>query len=447
MAFLIEIGPGKIAPGDQRCAGGPEESRSNISESADGRNLPHGVDFVFCKEDIVVIEALERRGTRKRGRDDSRNRRQLVQHRVLHAHHLFRLLHLRFGNRDAQHLEFFGIRESRLDVSQGLKGANHQAGTDKQHQRQRHLHDHQRIARAMPFAAGAEGTSARSQRSGQMWSRVFQDGDRSEQQAREHGHSQRKNEDNGIDSDFGQTRQSRGSFGGQDSNGSVGQPQAQNPAHDSQSQALHQHFARDSSPPGAERGPDREFLLAALGANQQQIRDVRAGDEQNQPDGSHQHPQHGADVPHHLLLQGLEFGTEAGILKQSAVETRRRGPSFDPDPQHASNVGIGLLHGDAGLQARYALIAEIPQKHFVAIESMRKNQFRVVVQEPEILRHHPDDRARLRVHIQVAPDNGFISSETAQPIPVGQNHRVGRTGRVVGLGEPAAHGRLHSHRL
>ena len=47
---------------------------------------------------------------------------------------------------------------------------------------------------------------------------------------------------------------------------------------------------------GAEREANRQFLLARLGAHEEQVRDVRAGDEQDEADGAEQNPQHVADV-------------------------------------------------------------------------------------------------------------------------------------------------------
>ena len=215
-------------------------------------------------------------------------------------------------------LEFFGMRESGLNVPQSLKRPNHQAGTDQQHQRQRHLNDHQGVARAMPFPALADGPPTPPSAAATCAPAYFSTGIRPNSRPANRETPSVNASTEGIDSDFGQTRQRRGTFGDQDSNGGVRQPQAQNAAEDSQGQAFDQHFARDSPPAGAERGPDRQFLLAAFGAHQQQIRDVRAGDQQHQPDGSHQHPQHRPDVSHDFLLQRLELGSEARILKNSA---------------------------------------------------------------------------------------------------------------------------------
>ena len=46
--------------------------------------------------------------------------------------------------------------EAGRHVHQCAKGANHQSGANQQNQRQRHLHNHQGLACAVPFAALAQ---------------------------------------------------------------------------------------------------------------------------------------------------------------------------------------------------------------------------------------------------------------------------------------------------
>ena len=53
-----------------------------------------------------------------------------------------------------------GSREARLHGSQRQKRADHQPGAHQQHERERHLHDDQRVARAVPLAALARRAAA-----------------------------------------------------------------------------------------------------------------------------------------------------------------------------------------------------------------------------------------------------------------------------------------------
>ena len=64
---------------------------------------------------------------------------------------------------------------------------------------------------------------------------------------------------------------------------------------------LGQHLAHDPPLPRAERRADRELAVAAGGAHQQQVGDVRAGDEQHEQDAALQHVQRRADIADQLV--------------------------------------------------------------------------------------------------------------------------------------------------
>ena len=127
-----------------------------------------------------------------------------------------------------QDLDLFGVRESRLHAAQMLKRANHQAGADQQHQRERHLHHDQRVARAMALPACAERAADAAQRGRDTGARVFQDRDDAEERAREQRHTEGERQHQRIDSDFVQPRQRVRTFRDQDPQGGI--RQARDPA-------------------------------------------------------------------------------------------------------------------------------------------------------------------------------------------------------------------------
>ena len=106
-----------------------------------------------------------------------------------------------------QDLDLFGVRESRLHAAQLLKRANHQAGADEQHERERHLHDDQRVARPMALPALAGRSADTPQRRRDTGSCVFQDRYDPEERAREQRHTEGERQHERIDSDFAQPRQ------------------------------------------------------------------------------------------------------------------------------------------------------------------------------------------------------------------------------------------------
>src|SRR4029453_12196214 len=90
----------------------------------------------------------------------------LVEDVVPHPHGARWLLGDGFRDGGAYDVDLFRLRESWLHGAQLLKRANHQASTDQQHERERDLHDDERVARPMAFAGLAEGAADGPQRSG-----------------------------------------------------------------------------------------------------------------------------------------------------------------------------------------------------------------------------------------------------------------------------------------
>ena len=80
-----------------------------------------------------------------------------------------------------------------------------------------------------------------------------------------------------------------------------GQAQAGGAAEEAEQQALDQHLARQAAAAGADGGADGELLGPPLGPDQQQVGDVGAGDQQDDPDRRHHHPQALADVADEIV--------------------------------------------------------------------------------------------------------------------------------------------------
>ena len=74
-------------------------------------------------------------------------------------------------------------------------------------------------------------------------------------------------------------------------------------AQDAERDAFEQQLTGNPSRAGAERGTNRQFLLPRLGSHEEQVRDVRARDEEDQPDRPHQDPQHRSHVADEIVLE------------------------------------------------------------------------------------------------------------------------------------------------
>ena len=95
----------------------------------------------------------------------------------------------------------------------------------------------------------------------------------------------------------------------------------------------------------AERGADRELLLPRLRSREQQVGEVRAGDEQHEPDGALQDPQRRRHVADDVVLERVvPQPVRRGVRH---VRVRRDGL---PLAQHAVEVVSGLGERHVGLQ-------------------------------------------------------------------------------------------------
>ena len=82
----------------------------------------------------------------------------------------------------------------------------------------------------------------------------------------------------------------RGGDSDQQPDGGLGDAQAEHAAEQPQRDAFHQQLARDIAPSGSKRRTNRQLMLPAFDANQQQIGNVGAGDQKHDSNGPHQHP-------------------------------------------------------------------------------------------------------------------------------------------------------------
>ena len=116
--------------------------------------------------------------------------------------------------------------------------------------------------------------------------------------------------------------------------------ESEDATHHRQRHALGQQLPDDASAAGADGRAQRHFTLARRGAHQQQVRDVGAGDEQDEGDGGAQNEQRGPRAPDEHRLHPLE--TEAssvaeGVWKLGGVfRGRQLEPRLPLLERHAS---------------------------------------------------------------------------------------------------------------
>ena len=131
---------------------------------------------------------------------------------------------------------------------------------------------------------------------------------------------------------------------------------------------------------------------------------------------------------------GFSF-TSSNILALKPGNAGKRVRLIGNQPRH---VGGRLIERGARLQPRDAGEAEVAEVSLGAIELERKDQRRLLIEEPERVGQHADDLARLAVEHDAAPDRRRIGAEAGSPVAGHEDHGVGRARRVVLLREQAA---------
>ena len=228
------------------------------------------------------------------------------------------IAHQLVGNGEAHDLEGGGIGEAGIDIAHGQEGADHEHRADEQNQRHGDLGDDQQIAGALAFAAdagcprGAEQGLALPRRS------IAQYRDGAEEQAGKHRENEGEGDGPAVEGNLAETRQFRGANRRQQAQPGVGYGHAGSSAEQAQRDALQQQLARDAPSAGTERGADGKLLLASIGADQQQVGDVGAGDQHHQADRGHDHPEHGVDAADDGVFQGLQGRRDLPLVDTSA---------------------------------------------------------------------------------------------------------------------------------
>jgi hypothetical protein len=268
---------------------------------------------------------------------------------------------------------------------------------------------------------------------GQVRRRVLDDREEAEQDAGHEGRRQREGEDDGVEADLVQARQVRRLQGHEQPEEAVSEAEAEDAAEQAQRHALQQQLARDPSASGAERHAHGELLLPPLHAHQQEVRHVRAGDEQHEADRAHQHPEHVADVAHEVLLEGPQAGGDVRVLEQLLAVPGRGGEALEGDGKQPRHVRVRLGDRRSRLETRDRLVAEVAEEDLGPVELEGEIELGLHVEEAERAGHHPDDLVSLAVDDEPPADRPGIAAQPRLPVRVAQDDG-GWAPRLVVLG-------------
>ena len=257
-----------------------------------------------------------------------------------------------------------------------------------------------------------------------MRSRVLENRDRAEQQARDNRHGEGEQQHGEIDRDVVEPRQVAWRKRDQRAHGGRRETQARGTAHQAEDDAFGEQLVGDASATGAERRAHRQLLLTSFGAHQQQVRHIRAGDQQHHADRAHQHPQHRSDVADQIVLQQAESRLQLRVIEHLGAEAGECGKAAEADGNQTRDLGGRLIERRARFQACHAGEAEVAQVCVCAIELEREDHRRLLVEEPECIRQDADDLVRFAVEQDAAANHRWIRTEARTPVAGHQDHRI-----------------------
>ena len=379
---------------------------------------------------------------------DTGNRAEGLQQRLLHLRDLIRCRGHGRGNDDADRLQAHSV-ESRHRAPHRDEGANHQAGAHEQHQRERHLRDHQSVA--CPYALAAVAGAARAgEGPREPRGRVLERRNQPEQNAGQDRHQQREHQHPSVHRDLLQPRQPRGPEHFEDSHASVGQSGADGTSEQPEQHAFEQPITDQPPPPRAECHSHRELLLAAFRADEHEVGDVGARDQHHDADCRHEHPEDVRHAVYDAVLQRLGDAQEVPAVERTGTATlvpRRHRPRPAPQVREACEIGIGLREGHAGFQPSHHLVVEEDEDQAGAIERLWHQHLGLDGHHAEAARHDADDRQLASVAGQRPADDRGVAAEAALPVAPPQDHRAGAIQTVVGAVEGASQHRAHAQRV
>ena len=164
---------------------------------------------------------------------------------------------------------------------------------------------------------------------------------------------------------------------------------------------------------GTERRSDRQLRLTRGGARQEQVGDIRAGDQQHEANGAEKHEERRSHVAHDHV------GERHGVERQRVVGLTERHLQLTAD---SPQVVIDLRERDARLGTaddRQELTA--PALRGRRAEGVVVNERRIhirVVEQPGAGREHADDLDRRAADPDPAAEHTAIAAELALPEPI-----------------------------
>ena len=215
--------------------------------------------------------------------------------------------------------------------------------------------------------------------------------------------------------------------------------EAEPAAGDGEKQALGEEQAHEARAGGAERDADRDLVPPRQRPREEKVRDVGAGDEEDEPDGGEEDEDLRARASDEVLAQRDE--ARAGLVGV-AVLAEAAG--------ERAELRLRLRGGDAGGEPRDDV--EVVRAHVgdridrraqgvLGDDEARRRPELAGLREAHALGDDADDGVRLPVEEDGSPDDAGVGVEAAAPGPLGEDDL---TAAVDPRAEPAAEHRLEA---
>ena len=380
-----------------------------------------------------MVRPLRRQRRRERGVHDSGLGADAVEHRVEHP------LGLGLGpiardRRGELHGERVVRAVAQRAVGHRLEAAHRDDGPREHGERERHLGGDEEAAQAVSPAALGAAPPGGGERLLRIGAARHDRRHRADDERGRERHDDGERQHRAVDTDprpaWIEAHQLRGEQRAQTGHAPHGEQRAHDPAHRREDQRLGELEADDAGARRAERDANGDLARPRHGAGEEQIGNVRAGEEQ--------HERHGGELGEHVRPRMLAV-ERVCILDAHVplvVVLRILALQLLHDGMH---VGVGTADRQAGREPRQhagehtavALAAE------VAVERERRPELGAR-RKDEPRRHDTDDGARHVVDANDASQHLRVRAEVAAPHPVAQDDDVRRLGvaRVV-IGERA----------
>ncbi len=215
--------------------------------------------------------------------------------------------------------------EAWIDGLHLLEAARQDCGAHQQHRRERDFREHEQ--RAHTAAAEAGPSSAALERAAKIPPPDLHRRRESDQDAGPKRRQQGEAGGRPPDPDLRHTRQVRWPDREERRNQHSRDQKAGGTAKDAENRRFAQHVPDDARARGTERGPHRQFPLPRCGADEKEVGQVGARDQQDDDDGAEQHPEHGRRPAADLVVQPGHPYRGVGAMRVRVLVTQ---PPPDP---------------------------------------------------------------------------------------------------------------------